>query len=138
MEISKIKYLGKLRTQSIHLKSGNQIITDAPTDNQGKGEAFSPTDLVATSLAACMITIMGIEAAKLKIELGEISAQIEKIMGISPRRIVKIVIRMHWKGGNYTDEQLGQLKNAAINCPVAKSLNPEIIQEIHFEINRNY
>lgn len=132
MEISKLIYQGELRTKSIHLKSGKEIITDAPTDNHGKGEAFSPTDLMSTSLAACMITIMGIEAEKLKFKLGEVETVISKVMGVNPRRVIKIGIELVFKNTNYTDEQKEQLKTAALNCPVAKSLHPEINQEISF------
>ena len=132
MEISKLIYQGELRTKAIHLKSGKEIITDAPTDNYGKGEAFSPTDLMSTSLAACMITIMGIEAEKFKFKLGEVEAVISKVMGVNPRRVIKIGIELTFKDASYTDEQKEQLKTAALNCPVAKSLHPEINQEISF------
>ena len=89
---SKVLYKGNLRTECIHLKSNSQICTDAPTDNNGKGESFSPTDLVATSLASCMITVMGIKAAQSEIAFSEISASVIKVMGTNPRRIVKIKI----------------------------------------------
>ena len=91
--ISKVTYKGSLRTEAIHVQSGNTIITDAPIDNHGKGEAFSPTDLVATALASCMLTIMGIVANRNHLKINGTTAEIEKIMGANPRRINEIKIR---------------------------------------------
>ena len=92
--ISKVVYLGNLRTEATHLQSGNVIVTDAPVDNQGKGEAFSPTDLVATALASCMITIMGIVARRDAIDIDGITADVQKIMSSDPRRIGEIRIKI--------------------------------------------
>ncbi len=92
---SKVFYQGNLRTKCVHLKSGNEIITDAPIDNFGKGEGFSPTDTVATALASCMITVMGIKANQLKIDFKNISADVEKIMSSNPRRISEIRVNIN-------------------------------------------
>ena len=92
--ISRVEYKGELRTEAVHLKSGKTIITDAPIDNQGKGEAFSPTDLVATALGSCMITIMGIVAEREGITLDGTTAEVEKVMATSPRRIDEVKIKI--------------------------------------------
>lgn len=133
MATAKVSYEGSLRTSCTHLKSQNHIITDAPIDNHGKGEAFSPTDLLSTSLASCMLTIMGIEAEKQGIPFGQAEAEMQKVMAENPRRVSEIVITIKMPKGNYTDEQKQILENAARNCPVAKSLNTEIRQNVHFE-----
>lgn len=133
MATSKVNYEGSLRTSCTHLKSQNHIITDAPIDNHGKGEAFSPTDLLSTSLASCMLTIMGIEAEKQGIPFGQAEAEMQKVMAENPRRVSEIVITIKMPKGNYTDEQKQIFENAARNCPVAKSLNAEIRQNVHFE-----
>jgi len=124
---SKIIYTGNLRTEATHLKSKQTIITDAPTDNNGKGEAFSPTDLLSTSLVSCMITLMGIAANNHRFELGKIEANMRKHMASNPRRVIKIEIEMT-VFGNYTEKQQLILDKAARTCPVAMSLNPEIEQ----------
>lgn len=134
MPTSEIVYLGELRTEAKHLQSGNCIVTDAPLDNQGKGEAFSPTDLTATSLASCMITVMGIKANNMEWELTEVRAQITKHMANEPRRISKIEIHMQLSN-LLTEKQRKSLEISALNCPVAKSLSPEIEQDVHFEYN---
>lgn len=127
-----ITYEGNLRNRAEHLKSGNTLITDAPTDNHGKGEAFSPTDLLCTSLASCMITLMGISAESKGIILGKVHADIEKVMYSEPRRVgeIHILIRLEDKG--YSDREKAILENAAMTCPVAKSLHSDIKQEINF------
>ena len=129
-----IKYLGDLRTENTHLKSGNVVITDAPTDNNGRGEAFSPTDLLCTSLAACALTLMGIAANNHAIKMGSVKAEITKVMGIEPRRVVEIIINYSFgKENSYTEKEKKILENSARTCPVAKSLNPEIKQNITFK-----
>lgn len=128
---STVKYIGDLRTEMVHLRSGKLVVTDAPPDNNGKGEAFSPTDLAATSLASCMMTIMGIKANAMGIVLGEINAEVEKIMAANPRRIAQVNIEMKI-AGNYTAEDKKSLEIAGLNCPVAKSLHPDLIQQIKF------
>ena len=133
MATSSTSYQGGLRTQSTHIKSGNQIITDAPTDNHGKGDAFSPTDLVATALTSCMMTIMGIVASREGIDLKGLEAETTKHMGVNPRRITKIEVSMSLDVEGLSDKQVGILKKAALTCPVAMSLDKEIEQVVTFE-----
>lgn len=132
MNTSEIIYLGGLRTEAVHLQSENRIITDAPTDNNGRGEAFSPTDLLATSLGSCMLTIMGINAEKNNIDITGARVTIKKIMAANPRRVrrIEVDIRMPEKG--YTEQEKELLENAARTCPVAYSLHPDIDQNITF------
>ena len=129
--ISRVKYKGELRTEAVHLKSGKTIITDAPVDNQGKGEAFSPTDLVATALGSCMITIMGIVAEREGIILNGTTAEVEKVMATSPRRIgeVKIKIKFIQK---LNRDQKDKLERAAKSCPVSGSLNENLKETVEF------
>lgn len=129
---SKITYLGELRTEAVHLQSGNIIITDAPTDNQGKGEAFSPTDLCATALASCMLTIMGISARNHDIQIEGTTATVHKIMAANPRRIEAIEINIHFPIKPFTDLQKKLLETAGRSCPVALSLHENIEQRINF------
>jgi uncharacterized OsmC-like protein len=129
----KSSYLGNLRTKDIHLKSGETIITDAPTDNNGKGEAFSPTDLTSASLCSCMMTIMGIKANKMNVILEGLEADVTKFMADNPRKISKIQIDFRMEYTNASPEQLEFLKESALNCPVALSLHPEIEQKITFQ-----
>lgn len=131
MATIKTKYLGNLRTKSIHLQSGNEVITDAPLDNNGKGEFFSPTDLLATSLGCCMVTIMGIAANTHHISLQNVDLDITKIMESNPRRVAEVKIEMTIKG-NYTEKEKKILENSALNCPVAKSLNENLKQTVSF------
>ncbi len=132
METIKTIYKGELRTSSLHLQSGKIIITDAPTDNLGKGEAFSPTDLLTTALATCMITIMGIQARKNNFILENVIARTTKIMVQNPRRVGEIQIDLDLAGNNFNEEQKQTLENAALNCPVAKSLHPDLKQTVRF------
>jgi putative redox protein len=127
-----VTYQGSLRNQATHLRSGNVLTTDAPLDNNGKGEAFSPTDLLCTSLATCMITLMGITAESKGIVVGNISAEIEKVMASNPRRVSEIHIALQIQNMNYTEREKTILEQAALACPVAKSLNLEIAQEVSF------
>jgi uncharacterized OsmC-like protein len=127
-----VTYQGELRNQAEHIQSGNTLITDAPTDNHGKGEAFSPTDLLCTSLASCMITLMGIAANSKGIQLGKVEASIEKVMYSEPRRVGEIHIQLVVENKEYTDREKAILENAALTCPVAKSLHPDIKQEVTF------
>ena len=129
----KSSYLGELRTEAIHLKSANRIITDAPTDNHGKGEAFSPTDLVCASLCSCMMTIMGIRANKHGITLEGLEADVTKYMASDPRQISRIEVAFRVGHTNATDPQRAMLKDAARHCPVALSLNPAIEQNVTFD-----
>ena len=129
--ISKVTYKGSLRTEAIHVQSGNTIITDAPIDNHGKGEAFSPTDLVATALASCMLTIMGIVANRNHLKINGTTAEIEKIMGANPRRINEIKISIRFNE-NFDKKTKHKLENAALTCPVSNSLNENLNESIKF------
>ena len=128
---SKITYLGDLRTSSIHIQSGTEILSDAPTDNNGKGEAFSPTDLVANALGSCIMTIMAIKANDLGVDLKNTTIEVTKIMQTEPRRIAKIIIAMHLP---FVESSKNKtiLERVAMNCPVLLSLNPVIEKEITF------
>lgn len=129
---SKVTYLGDLRTASIHLQSGTEIISDAPLDNNGKGEAFSPTDTVANALATCMLTIMGIKARDLEVDLSGSIAEVTKIMNAEPRRIGAIEIVFALKGTE-DSKQKTILERAAMTCPVFLSLHPDIEKRITFD-----
>ncbi len=124
-------YKGNLRVESTHLQSGSVIETDAPTDNNGKGERFSPTDLVATALANCMLTIMGIKAAQMGLDISGSTVEIDKVMAVSPRRIAEIIVDFHMKGGCNEKEQK-ILETAAKTCPVGRSLHPDTKETLHF------
>ncbi|NUM51059.1 MAG: OsmC family protein [Flavobacteriales bacterium] len=128
---SEIIYLGELRTEARHVKSSQKIITDAPTDNNGKGAAFSPTDLLATSLGSCMLTIMGIVAERNNIPLKNAKVRVTKIMGTEPRRVTEIHVEFTFSD-TYSDKEKKLLENAAKTCPAAYSLHPDIKQEITF------
>lgn len=133
MITSTIQYPGDLRTNCTHVQSGDSIITDAPTDNHGKGEAFSPTDLMATSLVSCMLTTMGIKAGKDGIPFKEASAEMQKIMASNPRRVAEIVVKVSMPRGDLSEEQIAVLEETGRNCPVARSLHPDVKQTITFE-----
>jgi len=126
------KYVGELRTKSTHLKSSNVIITDAPTDNNGKGNAFSPTDLVASALCSCMTTVMGICANKNQFDLPNSTAHVTKVMSSYPRRISKIIIEINFDKNNLSDQQIEKLVAVAKVCPVAQSLSLDLVQEVKF------
>ncbi len=128
---STVAYMGNLRTVAVHLSSNDEIITDAPIDNHGQGEAFSPTDIVATSLASCMITIMGIKANDLGIDLTNTHATIVKHMSVSPRRISQIDVDIYLNN-DFGEETNQKLERAGLTCPVAQSLHPEVKQNIRF------
>ena len=126
-----IEYKGELRTCAVHLQSGESIITDAPTDNEGKGEAFSPTDLVATSLGSCMLTIMGIVAKQMEINIRGTRSKVTKIMGDKPRKITKIIIHIYFPF-NLCKEHQAILKKSALSCPVHQSLHADVEKDIIF------
>lgn len=128
----KVSYQGGLRNEATHVRSGNKLITDAPPDNHGRGEAFSPTDLLCTSLASCMITLMGISAESKNITLGKIDADIEKIMASDPRRVSGINLAITIEDKNFTEREKTILENAALTCPVAKSIHPDIAVQVNF------
>ena len=131
MTTSTSKYSGELRTHSVHTQSGETYITDAPTDNEGKGEAFSPTDIVATSLANCMMTIMGIVSKRKGLIIEGTEAKIDKFMGTDPRRITEIKIDFYFPL-NFSEDERKLLEKSALNCPVAKSLSSDLKQNIQF------
>ena len=128
---SKVNYLGDLRTSAIHTSSAKNIITDAPIDNQGKGEAFSPTDTVASALASCLLTIMGIKARDLNIDIKNTTAEVAKIMASKPRRISEIQITVNFTK-SYDQRIKKILEKAALACPVSNSLHPDLKQNILF------
>lgn len=125
-------YVGGLRTELKHLRSGNTIITDAPPDNNGKGEAFSPTDLTCASLSSCMMTLMGILAEREGIELSGLRSEIVKVMSANPRKIAEIHITFFHDNLQVTDVQKEKLKRAAMTCPVGLSISESIKQVITF------
>ncbi len=133
MTTSKVTYQGHLRTTAIHLQSNNEIITDAPIDNQGKGEAFSPTDLLATSLASCMLTIIGIKAADMDIDITGTIAEVTKVMAADPRRVSKVHIVMTFMQ-TLDDRTQKIFYNTALGCPVAQSIHPDITQNLTFSV----
>lgn len=128
---SKVIYEGDLRTISTHILSGNESVTDAPLDNNGKGEAFSPTDLVANSLATCMLTIMGIKAEQMGVDMKNSTAEVTKTMTDQPRRIAAIEVVFNIKGTSDEKEQQ-ILEKSAMTCPVILSLHPDIEKRVHF------
>ena len=128
---SKITYLGELRTSSIHIQSGSEIISDAPIDNNGKGAAFSPTDTVANGLGSCMFTVMGIKAAEMNVDLSNATAEITKVMAAEPRRISEIHIVFNITA-EADDKTKTILERTAMTCPVYYSLHPDIKKVITF------
>lgn len=131
MNTASIKYLGNLRTEAKHIRSGNQIITDAPIDNQGKGEAFSPTDLVSTALASCMMTVIGIMANNHGIDVTGMEAEVLKEMAANPRRISGVQLTLHFPRV-YSEHDRVLIERTARTCPVALSLHPDLKQDISF------
>jgi len=131
MITSNVTYKGALRTVSVHLRSGNEIITDAPVDNNGKGEAFSPTDTVATALASCMLTIMGVKANAKDINIEGASADVTKTMGVSPRRITKVDVVFELPF-SFDEATKTILERAALTCPVFYSLHSDIEKNVTF------
>jgi uncharacterized OsmC-like protein len=132
MKTSRVEYMGGLRTKCTHLRSGSEIITDAPLDNNGKGEAFSPTDLVATAYASCMMTIIGIFCNEHGLNFSHAVADVTKIMGTAPRRISEIVIELDMTQNGWNEEEKERVLRAGKACPVAKSVHENIV--ITFDI----
>ncbi|WP_339667115.1 OsmC family protein [Maribacter arcticus] len=128
---SKVTYNGELRTECIHLKSNDSFVTDAPVDNNGLGQAFSPTDTVATGLASCMLTMMGIKANGLEVNLKGTTASVTKHMATTPRRISKIEVEVHLPE-KVSEKNRKILKHTADTCPVLYSLHPDIEKVITF------
>lgn len=131
MKTAYIKYLGELRTAATHIRSGNEIITDAPVDNHGKGEAFSPTDLVSSALVSCMMTVIGIMADAHGIDVSGMEGESLKVMGTNPRRIVGIEVHLRFPRV-YSEHDRVLIERTARTCPVAMSLHPDLKQEISF------
>ncbi|MDD2821448.1 MAG: OsmC family protein [Flavobacterium sp.] len=129
---SKVTYLGNLRTSSVHLQSGTEMLSDAPLDNNGKGEVFSPTDTVANALATCMLTIMGIKARDMQLNIENSTAAVTKIMNVEPRRIGAIEIAFDMSGVLEQKDKI-ILERAAMTCPVFLSLNADIEKRITFD-----
>ena len=130
---AKVEYKENLRTVCEHVKSGTLIETDAPTDNQGKGERFSPTDLVATAFASCMLTLMGIAIQERDINIDGTTCEVEKVMASNPRRIAAINVKMRFPAGReYSDKEKMILEKAALTCPVFYSLHPDIDKNVSF------
>lgn len=125
-------YLGELRTEATHLRSGNKIITDAPPDNNGKGEAFSPTDLTCASLNSCMMTLMGMLAQREQIDIKGMRSEIVKIMASNPRKIAEVQITFFHENLQASEIQKEKLKRAALTCPVALSLGDDVKQTVTF------
>jgi uncharacterized OsmC-like protein len=130
--MAEVIYQGNLRTEARHIKSGNLIVTDAPVDNNGKGEAFSPTDLVSAALSSCMMTIMGMVAEREGINLKGLKAEVVKIMAANPRKIAEIQITFYHSDLAATEVQKQKLKNAALTCPIALSLSETVKQTVNF------
>lgn len=132
MKTSKIIYTGNLSTEAVHLQSGSSITTDAPLDNNGKGQAFSPTDLLATSLGCCMLTVMGIVAQRHSINMDGTQIEITKVMESNPRRVSEIIVEFSFPKNNYSEKDKQLLEHTAHTCPVAKSLSSELKQTVIF------
>jgi uncharacterized OsmC-like protein len=128
METSRVTYTSGLRTEALHVKSGQVFITDAPTDNQGKGEAFSPTDLLATSLGACAITVVGIAAQTHNFNVDGTVLKITKIMASDPRRVSEVVVEMDFPTVKYSDKEKSIIRHTINTCPVGQSLHPDLKQ----------
>ena len=130
--ISKVRYQGALRNDLEHLASGQIMQTDAPLDNNGLGQAFSPTDLLATSLASCALTVMGIRARQEGFDLEDCEATVDKLMASEPRRVAAVQVRIRLKA-NCSEKMQRILEGVGRNCPVAKSLDPQLEQSFVFE-----
>ncbi len=129
-------YIGQLRTKSKHLHSGVEIVTDAPLDNKGKGESFSPTDLLALSLGTCMLTTVGIAADNHGFNIEGTEVSITKIMASNPRRVSEIIVLLNFPDIRYTESQVRIIQHTALTCPVALSLHPDIHQNVSFNFKQ--
>jgi len=132
METVRTEYLGNLRTEALHVQSGNELLTDAPIDNNGKGEYFSPTDLVATAFGSCMLTVIGIVAQRSSFSIDGTKLKITKVMAAEPRRISEIIVEFNFPPNNYSPKEKEIIKHTALTCPVAKSLHPDLKQTLIF------
>jgi putative redox protein len=133
VKTASVTYQGQLRTEATHIRSGSRFLTDAPVDNQGKGEAFSPTDLIGAALLTCMITTMGIAAQNRGWELGNVQGDVTKVMASAPRRVQQLIVNISFENCPLDAEQRKVLEEIALHCPVAKSLHPDLVQETHFQ-----
>jgi putative redox protein len=133
MEIAEVRYSGNLKTEATHERSNQTIQTDAPPDNKGEGAAFSPTDLLATSLATCMVTTMAISAEEHNLLLDDVTVSVSKDMAADPRRVATIQLAFEISAPNITDGQKQLLEEAARNCPVSQSLSSDVKQEVTFD-----
>jgi putative redox protein len=132
MDTARITYIGELRNESVHVRSGTRITTDAPVDNHGKGEAFSPTDLLCVSLCTCILTTMAISAKAKDIPFATATARVVKHMASEPRRVARIEMSIALDGSRLDAKQRILLERIAHTCPVARSLHPDVIQEVTF------
>lgn len=132
MDTAIITHLGELRTEALHVRSGQRIVTDAPVDNKGRGEAFSPTDLLATALATCMLTTMDIVARDNGIELTGMTAHVVKHMASGPRRVQRVEVRIALDGARLSPADRMLMERTAHGCPVAMSVHPDLVQEVSF------
>lgn len=130
---AKIVYTGDLRTVCTHVQSGSTIETDAPTDNHGKGERFSPTDLVATALGTCIVTTIAIKTEHMQVNIKGLTCEVQKIMANDPRRIQEIQVHLKFPKENYSDKDKAIMERIAHTCPVAVSLHPDLKQTLTFE-----
>ncbi len=128
METSRITYTGDLRTEAVHVKSGQMFITDAPTDNQGLGEAFSPTDLLATSLGVCAITVVGIAARTHGFNVDGTEIKITKIMASDPRRVGELIVEFTFPPIKYSEKEKQIIRHTINTCPVGLSMHPDLKQ----------
>ena len=128
-----VTYESNLRTTCLHLQSGSVFETDAPTDNKGKGERFSPTDLIATGLGACLITTMGIKAESMNIQLDGAKVEVTKVMVSDPRRIRKIIVHATMPALNLDEKTIEILERVGRTCPVERSLHPDVELDIQFK-----
>jgi putative redox protein len=132
LNTASVIYQGHLRTEATHLRSGSQFVTDAPIDNHGKGEAFSPTDLVSVALLSCMITTMALAAQGRGWDLGHVGGEVLKVMANAPRRIAELRIEITFTGNALDAEQRKLMEEIGLNCPVAKGLHPDMVQATEF------
>lgn len=133
MATVKSKYLGGLRTEGVHIQSGSKLITDAPVDNRGKGEAYSPTDLLAAAYGACILTIMGIAAETHGFNIDGAEVHTDKIMGTNPRRIAELVVEITLPHNNYSPKERKIIELTPKECPVYNSLHPDTKKTVTFK-----
>lgn len=136
MPISTAKYLGDLRIECTHLQSGSKILVDAPTDNHGKGEAFSPTDLFCTSLACCAMNIIGVYAQENNLDISGMSAEISKAMAQNPRRVGAIEVIIKMPDREYSQWNKTNMENGVKRCPIGLSLHPDITLDVRIVWSR--